>query len=82
MKTYSIELHKVKAMANDHGLIKARIDALVQAQPAPRGNADEADAAGQTLSVLSMSEGTARVLLLLLKAQLAEFDKRKARSRF
>jgi len=28
-----------------------------------------------------MSEETARVLLLLIKAQLAEFDSRKARSR-
>ncbi|MEQ1806459.1 MAG: hypothetical protein ABL900_13875 [Burkholderiaceae bacterium] len=79
MKTYAIELQKVKAMGNDRGVIKARIDALVQAQSAPRGNAEEA---GETLSVLSMSEDTARVLLLLLKAQLAEFDKRKARSRF
>jgi hypothetical protein len=79
MKTYAIELQKVKAMANDHGVIKARINALVQAQPAPRGNADET---GEPLSVLSMSEDTARVLMLLLKGQLAEFDKRKARSRF
>ncbi len=79
MKTYAIELQKVKAMGNDHGVIKARIDALVQAQPPQRGNADDA---GETLSVLSMNEDTARVLMLLLKAQLAEFDKRKARSRF
>ncbi len=79
MKTYAIELQKVKAMTNDHGVIKARIDALIQPQQAQRGNADEA---GETLSLLSMSEDTARVLVLLLKAQLAEFDKRKARSRF
>lgn len=79
MKTYNIELQKVKAMANGHGLIHARIDALVQPQPARRG-ADDDGAEPQT--VLSMSEDTARVLLLLLKAQLAEFDKRKAKSRF
>ncbi len=81
MKTYAIELQRVKAMANDRGVINARIDALVQPQQARRGAADEDDA-GEPLSVLSMSEDTARVLMLLLKAQLAEFDKRKARSRF
>ncbi len=79
MKTYAIELQKVKAMTNDHGVIKTRIDALIQPQQAQRGKADEA---GETLSLLSMGEDTARVLMLLLKAQLAEFDKRKARSRF
>ncbi len=79
MKTYAIELQKVKAMGNDHGVIKARIDALIQPQAAPRGNADDA---AEPLSVLSMSEDTARVLVSLLRAQLTELDKRKARSRF
>jgi hypothetical protein len=79
MKTYNIELQRVKAIANGHGLIHARIDALVQPQPARRG-ADDDGAEPHTL--LSMSEDTARVLLLLLKAQLAEFDKRKPKSRF
>ena len=32
-------------------------------------------------TVLSMTEDTARVLMLLLKTQLAEFDSRKAKSR-
>lgn len=77
MKTYAIELRRVKAMANAHGLISARIDASVQPQPAHRGDDD-----AEPLSVLSMDEDTARVLFLLLKAQLAEFDKRKPRSRF
>ena len=72
MKTYRIELSKVKAMSGVKGLVEAKIDALVL-QQAARG--DEA----QT-TVLSMSEETARVLLLLLKAQLAEVDGRKARS--
>lgn len=79
MKTYAIELQRVKAMANERGVISARIDALVQPHSAKRGADDEA---GEPLSVLSMNEDTARVLILLLKAQLAEFDKRKARSRF
>ena len=79
MKTYAIEVQRVKAMSNAHGLIHARIDALVQPQAARRGD-DESGA--EPLSLLSMNEETARVLVLLLKAQLAEFDKRKPRSRF
>jgi hypothetical protein len=79
MKTYAIELKRVKAMSNAHGVIHASIDAQVQAQPSQRG---EDDAASEPMSVLSMNEETARVLVLLLKAQLAEFDKRKPRSRF
>ena len=78
MKTYNIEVQKVKAMANGHGLIHARIDALVQPQPASRDTDNDAE----PHTLLSMSEATARILLLLLKAQLAEFDKRKAKSRF
>jgi hypothetical protein len=76
MKTYTIELQRVKAMANAHGQINVRMDAAVQAQPQRRNDDD----AGEPHSVLCMTEETARVMLLLLKAQLAEFDKRKARS--
>ncbi len=79
MKTYSIELQRVKSMSNQHGLVHARIDALIQPQTPKRGN-DEGDV--EPLSVLSFSEDTARVMVSLLKAQIAEFDKRKARSRF
>ena len=38
MKTYTIEIQKVKSMANSHGLIHARIDAIVapsRAAPTP-----------------------------------------------
>jgi len=73
VKTYRIELNKVKAMVNGKGLVQARIDALVLPQAARDGDQPET-------SVLSMSEETARVLFLLLKAQLAEVDGRKARS--
>ncbi|HJV61613.1 MAG TPA: hypothetical protein VJ743_11750 [Albitalea sp.] len=72
MKTYRIELNKVKAMSNGKGLVQARIDALVLPQAARDDGAET--------SVLSMSEETARVMFLLLKAQLAEVDGRKARS--
>jgi hypothetical protein len=73
MKTWNIEIQKVKAMANSNGLIRAQIDALVQ----PAAARDE----GVPTTVLSLSEENARVLMLLLKAQLAEFDSRKAKSR-
>jgi hypothetical protein len=73
LKTHQIEVQRVKAMNNSHGMIHVQIDALVQ--PAP--NRDD----GMPTSMLTMSEETARVMLLLIKAQLAEFDSRKARSR-
>jgi hypothetical protein len=72
VKTYKIEMNKVKAMSNGNGLIQAKIDALVLPVTA-RDDQPET-------TLLSMSEETARVLLLLLKAQLAEVDGRKARS--
>jgi hypothetical protein len=72
MKTFNVEVQRIKAMSNSHGLVRARVDALVQ--PAtPRGEGDES-------SVLSLSVENARVLYLLLKQQLAEVDGRKARS--
>lgn len=73
MKTWTIEIQKVKAMANGNGLIRAQVDALVQ----PAAARDD----GASSSILSLSEDNARVLLLLLKAQLAELDSRKAKSR-
>lgn len=73
MKTYQIEIQRVKAMTNSNGLIRAQVDALVQSTPLR----DE----GMPTTVLSLTEANARVLLLLLKTQLAEFDARKAKSR-
>lgn len=72
MKTYTIELQRVKSMSNQHGLIHMHIDAQVQ----PLAARDTAEPA----SVLSLTEENARVLQALLKSQLAEVDKRKARS--
>lgn len=59
-------------MNNGNGLVEAQIEALVL----PQSTRDD----GAATSRLSMSEETARVLFLLLKAQLAEVDKRKGRS--
>lgn len=73
MKTWNIEIQKVKAMANGNGLVRAQVDATVQ----PSAVRDE----GAPSSVLSLTEANARVLFLLLKAQLAELDSRKAKSR-
>jgi len=33
MKSFTIELQRIKAMSNSHGLIRARVDAMVQAAP-------------------------------------------------
>jgi len=71
MKNYQIEVQRFKRMSNAKGLIEAEIDALVLPLAA-RGDAPS--------TVLSLSEENARVLQQLLKAQLAEIDKRKARS--
>jgi hypothetical protein len=73
LKTWNIEIQRVKAMSNSNGLIRAQIDALVQ----PAATRDE----GVPTTLLSLSEDNARVLMLLLKTQLAEFDSRKAKSR-
>ena len=74
MKTHHIEIQRIKAMSNSHGLVRARVDAAVQPQPANPGDDSEPS------TTLSMTVDNARVLLLLLKAQLAEIDSRKARS--
>lgn len=72
MKHYRIEVQRFKRMSNQKGLVEAEIEALVLPLPA-RANAAPA-------TVISLSEDNARVLQQLLKAQLAEIDKRKARS--
>jgi hypothetical protein len=74
MKTYIIELQRIKALSNSHGLIRARVDATVQTAP------ERDDDGGAPSSTLTLTVENARVLLLLLKAQLAEVDSRKARS--
>lgn len=78
MKTYDIELHKVKSVHQGHGLVYMRLDASVQPQPR---NTDPDDTR-EPATVLKLTEENARVLFLLLKQQLADFDRKKAKSRF
>ena len=56
MKTWNIEIQRVKAMNNANGLIRAQIDALVQTAAAR----DD----GVPTTVLQFSEDNARVLML------------------
>lgn len=73
MKTHQIEVQKFKSASNSsHGSVTFKVDALVTAQK-PSDDLDPA-------TVLTMSEANARVLMALLKSQLAAFDGRKARS--
>lgn len=72
MKTYTLEVQRYKAAANTHGLVNIKFDALLVPRNTPEGQ--------EPAHVLSMSEADARSLMLLLKAQIAEFDKKKARS--
>lgn len=73
MKTYDIEVQRLKAMYHDKGVIDIRIDALVL----PRPQRED-----QTPSTsLRLPVEHARSLLVLLKQQLAELDKLQPRSR-
>ncbi|TAK81027.1 MAG: hypothetical protein EPO01_16235 [Aquabacterium sp.] len=73
MKTYDIEVQRLKAMYHDKGVLDIRIDALVL----PRQQRE--DQAPSTSLRLPVEH--ARSLLVLLKQQLAELDKLQPRSR-
>ena len=73
MKTYDIEVQRLKSIRHDKGLIELGVDALVLARP-PR---DEAGA----ISSLRLPVDHARALLVLLKQQFAELDRLQPRSR-
>jgi hypothetical protein len=75
MKTHTIELQRIKSMSNSHGLVRARVDATVQS-----ANARDDESGHEPSSTLVLSVENARVLVLLLKQQLAEVDGKKARS--
>ena len=75
MKTHTIELQRIKSMSKSHGLVRARVDAAVQST----GVRDDDDG-GEPSSTLVLTVENARVLVLLLKQQLAEVDAKKARS--
>lgn len=76
MKTHRIELQKFKSASNSSatGTVSFRMDCLVQ----PQKPVEDVEPA----SLLVMSEADARVLLVLLKKQIADCDSRKAKSRF
>lgn len=75
MKTHQIEIQKFKAAANSpHGELMLKIDAIVSGRQAA---ADDLSPS----SLLIMSEANARVLMALLKKQIAEFDAKKPKSR-
>jgi hypothetical protein len=73
MKTYDIELQRLKSARHNKGLIELGVDVLVQ----PRSARDD----GATISCLSLEVDDARTLVILLKQQLAELDKLQPRSR-
>ncbi|SEK65633.1 hypothetical protein SAMN05216359_102571 [Roseateles sp. YR242] len=75
MKTHQIEIQKFKAASNSstHGTMSFKVDALVTARQPVEGI--------EPSSLITMTEANARVLMALLKTQLAEFDSRKAKSR-
>lgn len=73
MKTYDIDVLRLKSLRHDRGLIEIGIDAQVALRPAR-----DDDNAG---SRLQLPVDQARSLLLLLKQQLAELDKQLPRSR-
>jgi len=73
VKTYDIEVQRLKSMKHDKGLIELGIDVLVL----PRPVRDDQS----TTSCLRLPVDHARALLILLKQQLAELDKLQPRSR-
>lgn len=72
MKTYDIEVQRLKSAKLDKGVIELGIDALVL----PRPTRDD-----ELASCLRLPVEHARSLLILLKQQLAELDKSQPRSR-
>lgn len=73
MKTYDIEIQRLKSATHYKGLIELGVDVMVQ----PRSGRDEQS----VTSGLSIAVDDARTLLILLKQQLAELDKLQPRSR-
>lgn len=74
MKTHRIELQRLKAASNSSqsGTVSFHMDCLIN----PLRLLEDAEPSSE----LVMSEANARVLMALLKKQLAAFDARKARS--
>jgi len=73
VKTYDIEVQRLKSVRHDKGVIELAIDALVLPRPVRDGDPPS--------SGLRLPVEHARSLLLLLRQQLAELDKSQPRSR-
>ncbi|MCW7538012.1 hypothetical protein OOT46_09140 [Aquabacterium sp. A7-Y] len=73
MKTYDIDVQRLKSVKHDKGLIELSTDVLVL----PRPVRDDHPAS----SCLRLPVEHARTLVILLKQQLAELDKLQPRSR-
>jgi hypothetical protein len=73
VKTYDLEVQRLKSSRHDKGVIELGVDVLVLPRPL---RDDQAGA-----SCLRLPVEHARSLLLLLKQQLAELDKSQPRSR-
>ena len=73
MKTYDIEIQRLKSAGLDAGMVELGVEVLVQ----PRPVRDE----GSAISTLRLPVEHARSLLILLRQQLAEVDKLQPRSR-
>jgi hypothetical protein len=73
VKTYDIEVQRLKSTKHDKGMIELGVEASVMARPA---RDDET-----ATSCLRLPVEHARSLLILLRQQLAELDKSQPRSR-
>ncbi len=73
MKTYDVEVQRLKSARHDKGMVELGVDVLVLPRPV---HDDQASA-----SLLRLPVEHARSLLILLKQQLAEVDKLQPRSR-
>jgi hypothetical protein len=73
VKTYDIEVQRLKSARHDKGVIELGVDALVLARPVR----DEQAAT----TVVRLPVEHARSLLILLRQQLAEVDSLQPRSR-
>lgn len=74
MKVHTVEVNKFKSASNTiNGLVVFKVDALVTPKEPVEGI--------EPSTIVTMTEANARVLLNLLKAQMAEFDNKKPKSR-
>jgi len=73
VKTYDIEVQRLRSVRHDKGVIELAIDALVLPRPLRDGD--------PPTSGLRLPVEHARSLLILLRQQLTELDKSQPRSR-